>query len=183
MAIAVALLRGVNVGGKRVAMPALKAALEADGFASVKTWLQSGNAVLDAGQRSIEEVAEAVRRAVRTSAGVDCAVLLRAGSELQAALTADPFPDCHGSMSIYTFLDGPPAASGVDALRAKLKGEEALEAGDGVIYAAFPDGISASDLFKVDWRKALATEITARNRNTVQKLVALAREMEGETAA
>ena len=48
-----------------------------------------------------------------------------------------------------------------------------------MIYGSFPEGVSASELFKVNWPKLLGVEVTARNRNTVHKLVEIAEAMGG----
>ena len=175
-----AFLRGVNVGGnKKVSMPELKAALERAGHAPVKTHLNSGNVVFEAGKLSDDEAAAAVRNAVKDSSGVDCHVMVLSLAQIRAAIEADPFPDTDGSRLQITFLDGAPAQGGMKALQDRIAGPERIEAADGVLYGSFPDGVSASKLFKVDWRKLLGVELTARNRNTVRKLVEIAEAMGG----
>ena len=71
-------------------MAELKASLEKAGFAPVKTHLNSGNVVFEAGKLSDDKAAEAVSKAVKDSAGVDCHVQVRSAAELKAALTATP---------------------------------------------------------------------------------------------
>lgn len=179
MAVAIAFLRGINVGGnKTVSMPDLKAALETAGLAPVKTHLNSGNVVFEAGALSGETAAEAVRQAVKDSAGVDCHVQLRSAAQLEQTLKADPFPETESSKLQINFLDRAPAKAAFEALQAKIAGPERLKLDGDVIYGAFPDGVSASELFKVNWPKLLGVEVTARNRNTVQKLVEIAQAME-----
>lgn len=180
MSVKVALLRGVNVGGnKKVSMADLKAALEKAGHAPVKTHLNSGNVVFEAGGISDAAAAATVRQAVKGGAGIDCHVLVRSAAELRAVLTDDPFPKTDGSRLQITFLDGALDRAGFEALQARIQGPERLQAKHGVIYGSFPDGVSASELFKADWRKLLGVEVTARNRNTVQKLVEIAEAMAG----
>lgn len=180
MAVVVAFLRGINVGGnKKVSMADLKAGLEAAGFAPVKTHLNSGNVVFEAGRLTDSQAAAAVAKAVKDSAGVDCHVQVRSCAELKQALAADPFPETDGSRMQINFLDGPTKMQAFDALAAKIAGPERLKLDGEVIYGAFPDGVSASELFKVNWPKLLGVEVTARNRNTVQKLVEIAEAMAG----
>ena len=180
MAVRIAFLRGINVGGnKKVSMAGLKAAMEAAGFAPVKTHLNSGNVVFQAGALSDAKAADAVRAAVRQSAGVECHVMVRSAAELREAFAADPFPETDGSRMQITFLDGAPDRGGVESLQARIAGPERLQAEGAVLYGSFPDGVSASELFKLDWRRLLGVELTARNRNTVQKLVEIAEAMGG----
>lgn len=180
MAVLVALLRGVNVGGnKRAPMADLKAAMQAAGFLPVKTHLNSGNVVFEAAELSDAEAAAAVRKAVKASSGVDCHVQVRSAARLREILAADPFPETDGSRLQINFLDGAPDDTAFEALQARIAGPERLKAYGDVIYGSFPDGVSASALFKLDWRKLLGVEVTARNRNTVQTLVEIAEAMAG----
>ena len=179
MSVKIALLRGINVGGaKRVSMSGLKTALESAGHTPVKTHLNSGNVIFEAGALSDAAALSAVRKAVKDSAGVECHVLVRSAAALKAVLAADPFPETDGSRLQITVLDGAPSKEGFEALRARIREPERLRTIGEVIYGSFPDGVSASELFKVDWRKLLGVELTARNRNTVQKLVQIAEAME-----
>ena len=180
MAVKVAFLRGVNVGGnKKVSMADLKATLEDAGFAPVKTHLNSGNVVFEAGGLSDADAAAAVQKAVRDSADVDRHVQVRSAAALKAALAADPFPETDGSKLQITFLDGAPDEAGFRALEAMVAGPERLKLDGALIYGAFPDGVSASELFKANWPRLLGVDVTARNRNTVQKLLEIAEDLGG----
>ena len=82
----VALLRGINVGGKnKVDMAALRAAFEAAGLRDVVTYLNTGNVVFSgkASVRTLESI-------VSEAAGFEVAVLVRSGPELAAVVAAIP---------------------------------------------------------------------------------------------
>src|SRR5437870_12955475 len=84
------LLRGINLARhNRIAMPELRAALEADGFRDVKTYVQSGNIVL-ASRASPERVAEKVNALIKTRFGFDVIELVRSGRELLGVVRRDP---------------------------------------------------------------------------------------------
>ena len=178
MAVLVAFLRGVNVGGnKKVPMADLKAALEKAGFKPVKTYLNSGNVVFEAGKLSDAKAAEAVRQAVKDSSGVDSHVQVRSAAALKKALKADPFPETDGLAP----ADQPPrrrlrqrgfqSSGGQDRRPGKAEGpwrrDLRVVPGRGLRFRAVQGQLA----------KALAVELTARNRKTVQKLVEIAEAM------
>ena len=88
----VALLRGVNVGGRnRLPMADLKDLFAAAGCAAVRTYIQSGNVVFDAAHDLAEAVPEIVTVAIRRRFGYESAVVLRSGEELRQVVTSSPF--------------------------------------------------------------------------------------------
>jgi uncharacterized protein (DUF1697 family) len=87
----VALIRGINVGGKNpVPMARLRTALEADGFAEVGTYIQSGNVVLTAPGRSEEAVNEAVQAVLGREFGVETVVVTLSADALSATVAEAP---------------------------------------------------------------------------------------------
>ncbi|MEJ2287607.1 MAG: DUF1697 domain-containing protein [Deinococcales bacterium] len=89
----VALLRGINVGGKRkVAMAELVALFEELGARETRTYLQSGNVVFRADAAVAGALPAAVERACESRFGFAVTALLRSAGELQAVLTGNPFP-------------------------------------------------------------------------------------------
>lgn len=86
----VALLRGINIGPRnRIAMPALREALEEAGFADVKTHLQSGNVVLESGVKP-ETVRRKVEQVIEKRFGLEIAVVVRTRAELAAVVKRNP---------------------------------------------------------------------------------------------
>ena len=89
----VVLLRGINLGSRnRIAMPELRALLEAAGYEDVQTYLQSGNVVVSSGA-SADAVARDVERCLERGLGLDIAVVRTRDDGLRAALGADAFAD------------------------------------------------------------------------------------------
>ncbi|MHC9417195.1 DUF1697 domain-containing protein [Sphingomonas citri] len=166
----VALLRAVNVGGTgALAMAELRRLCEAAGFAAVRTYIASGNVVftspLDAAtvKRRLEE-------ALQVSTGRQVSVAVRTAAELAAALAANPFADAPPSTTVLHFLDAPPQADTLE--RAVAPDGERLALGAREIYVAYGAGMGRSRL-----KLPSAAEGTARNVNTVAKLVAMAAEV------
>jgi uncharacterized protein (DUF1697 family) len=86
----VVLLRGINLGSRnRIAMPALRTALEDAGFDDVRTYLQSGNVVLSSSAKAAD-VARKVERVIAKDFGLEIAVVTRTRAQLAKVLEHNP---------------------------------------------------------------------------------------------
>jgi len=164
----VALLRGINLGGKRrVAMADLRALLEALGYRDVRTLLQSGNAVFTAPRASVGRELEA---ALAKRFGMEIDVVLRTMDELRAVVDADPFGAEVTDPRRYfvVFLDGEPDVSAIDGVDFA---PDRYVTGEREIYAWCPDGMQGSRLMRELGKPRLARTATVRNWSTVTKLL------------
>lgn len=172
----VALLRGINLGARRrVSMPELRQLLGGLGYEDVRTLLQSGNIVLTASLRG-DRLERALERQIAEGLGVETAVVVRTRDELAAVVAANPFADLvtDGRRLQVSFLAGDPDPAYVRELEAADLGEERVAVVGRELYAWHPGGIQRSALVKLITEKGLGTTATARNWNTVCKLLALA---------
>ncbi|MBD2844115.1 DUF1697 domain-containing protein [Paenibacillus sp. IB182496] len=93
MAVYIALLRGINVGGhNKIQMAKLRETLQAAGLEAVRTYIQSGN-IAFAAAASEEQVRELVARAIASDFGLQLEVVLRTAAELEALIAANPYAD------------------------------------------------------------------------------------------
>ncbi len=169
MQVFVALLRAVNVGGTgKLPMSELVAMATAAGFRRPRTWIASGNLVLES-RDGEPRVKAALEAALARRAGRHVAVMVRSADEMAAVLAANPFPDKAPNRTIAVFLDAPPAADWRDGLVAP--GGEEVRAGRRELYIHYGDGMAQSKL-----KLPAAAAGTARNLNTVARLAAMARE-------
>ena len=176
MARLVVLLRGINIGpNNRIAMPALRAALEDAGFADVATYLQSGNVVLESG-RPPAQVAAECERAIAASFGLEIAVVARTRDELADVIQRDPLGDVATNPKRYqvTFLGAKLPAETARKLEAAAAGDERLVVSGRELYAWHPDGVGRSKLASLLAGRGLGVTATARNWTTVTSLLALA---------
>lgn len=169
----IALLRGINVGGKStLPMKDLIATLESLGCTNVRTYIQSGNAIFAAKDDRTDDLAEAISAAIGQRHGFQPKVLLLTASAVQEAMANSPFETSDGKALHFYFLASPPESpdlAGLDQLRS---GAEAFRLDSAVFYLYAPDGIGRSKLAaKVE--QLLGVPATARNLNTVKKLVAM----------
>jgi uncharacterized protein (DUF1697 family) len=176
MAQHIVLLRGINLGSRnRIAMPALRAALEAAGFDDVRTYLQSGNVVLSSTAKA-DAVARDVHRAIAAEFGFDIAVVTRTRAQLATIVERNPLARIAKNPKRYqvSFLDAKPSAAVVRRIEeTPAKGERVVVDGREV-YAWHPDTIARSKLWALLAGPSLGVTATARNWTTVTKLLELA---------
>ena len=156
-------------------MATLKAWAEDLGFTSVRTLLQSGNMVFDAGGRSGQALEALLEGEAARTLDLRTTFLVRDGREWAEAIAANPFPqaarDDPGHLVLMALTQAP-AAEAVKALNTAMKGQEAVAAGARHLYITYPDGIGQSKLTAAVIEKTLGAKGTARNWNTVLKLQA-----------
>lgn len=170
-------LRGINVGrAQRIAMADLRAALERDGYSDVRTLLNSGNVVLS-GERSPSDTARAVEELLRRTFSMPIGVVVRTRDEIAALVDAAPLADVatDGSRTVVYFLSEPAPAATLEELLAVDHAEDVLRASTDrrELYVWCPNGQTDSQLVTAVTRARLPGVLTARNWNTVVKLLAL----------
>ncbi|SDW06523.1 Uncharacterized conserved protein, DUF1697 family [Lysobacter enzymogenes] len=163
----IALLRAVNVGGTgKLPMADLRAMCEALGFQDVRTYIASGNVVFRTGLSEAKAKA-ALEDALRDYAGKPVGAVLRTAQDMAAALAANPFADAAPNRAVLIFLDAPPPADALDAV--KHRKDEQIALGAREIYVHYGEGMADSRLVV-----PAAKAGTARNLNTVAKLIEMA---------
>ncbi|MCI4365105.1 MAG: DUF1697 domain-containing protein [Thermoplasmata archaeon] len=174
----VALLRAVNlVAYQRVAMPALRALVERMGFTEVRTLLASGNLVFRGSAPSGEALEPRLEKEIGRGLGVTTEVMVRSAAEWVEVVRKNPFPkearDDPARLQVV-FLKGNPAPSAWKALDGAIRGPEVVRSGGRHAYITYPTGMGTSRLTMSVIEGRLGTRGTARNWNTVTKLLALA---------
>ena len=169
----VALLRGVNLGGRKLLMTDLAACCEGLGWTGVRTLLASGNVVFDSDLPS--PAAEAVLETALAGHGLATDVLVRDGAELAAVTTANPFDEAaadHPSHLLVTFHRELFPAEALVRLAAVHNGPERLHAVGRELFTDFGGREQMRESMLVGaMRKARFPAIaTGRNWNTVTKL-------------
>lgn len=168
----VALLRGVNVGGRgKLPMADLRALAESCGYEDVRTYIQSGNLVLRTSARSPAVVSRTLREALADQAGLDTAVVVRTAKQLDRVVAGNPYLE-QGEDPAHThvvFLEG---KGSLDLDLEPYAPEHATVVGEHV-YLLLPDGVGRSKL-AADLGRAGGPDGTMRNWRTVTKLQELA---------
>jgi len=174
----VVLLRGVNLGPRnRIAMPRLREMLSGAGFGDVRTYVQSGNAVLSS-DASPSEVARLCTRLIAARLGLEVDVVVRTRDELAAVVRRDPLGDVAANPKRYqvTFLASELEPAIVERIESAGAGQERVCIIGREVYAWHPDGVGRSKLATLLSGRGLGVPATARNWTTVTSLLALADE-------
>ena len=175
MARQIALLRGINLASRnRVSMPDLRRALGEAGYEDVATLVQSGNIVLTSAKKPATLELE-ISKLVLDEFGVECATVVRTRDELARVIERNPIPDGPSIPKLFqvTFFSAEPDAARVAELLEQDFGDERIEVIGREAYAWHPGGIHKSKLAR-ELGKGLRGDGTARNWNTVTKLLSLA---------
>jgi uncharacterized protein (DUF1697 family) len=177
----VALLRGINVGGRnRVAMPELRALMTELGYTDVATYIQSGNAVFTSSETDTTKLADELEQAIAGQLGVGCGVVVITRDELQQVIEDNPFPDVGDPKTLHAVFrraeltedERAKVAGARDRAQAKGCQDEAVIVGR-TMFLHTPDGLGRSELAAQLSRTAASKTGTARNWATVHKLHAL----------
>jgi len=177
MAIYILLVRGVTPSGRnKLPMARFREVLEKAGFAHVRTYIQSGNALVDT-DLPAQAVEKCVRDLIRTEVGPDLVVLARTGSQLEEAIEANPFTEGYDISRVFfvSFAKTPPADK-VRELQALDLSPEKLAFGENTAYMYIPGMYGRGTLSGNFLEKKLGVSATMRNFNTMKRLVEMSRE-------
>jgi uncharacterized protein (DUF1697 family) len=167
------LLRGVNVGTKNsLPMAELSTMLETIGCTDVRTYVQSGNAVL-ATKLGAAALTKAIERALQRYMGRPIATTLRTHKQLKAIVGANPFAKVATNPAnlCVTFLSHAPTKSELAPLYATDFKPELFQIAGKEIYTWHPNGQGKSPLADALGKLPLRGAVTRRNWNTVQKIL------------
>jgi uncharacterized protein (DUF1697 family) len=167
-----ALLRGINLGNRRLPMKDLAAMFADAGCSDVAVYIQSGNVVYRAARQLASRIPGLIAEAIADRFGFDCPVVTRTAAELAVLARDNPFlrradPDRLG----VAFLADRPTAARVATLDPKRSPPDEFAVVGRDIYLHLPNGFARTKLTNAYFDARLATISTARNWRTVLKLV------------
>jgi len=179
MAVFIALLRGINVGGnKKVSMPVLKSMFESMGFGRVRTYINSGNVVFDAadGAATAASIAGGIEREIERTFGFPVDVVVRSADDLERIIAANPFASEGEPAGLHLhvgFMRGIPAQAGIDKIAAFVTEHDEFRLVGEEIYVVFRQGMRDSKLGNSIPK--IGVPVTLRNWNTTAKLAEMAK--------
>ena len=167
------LLRGVNIGGVRIRMQDLAAALTEAGFDDVRTVLASGN-VLVTGEGPPDQISATVSAVIRERFGYDLVALAVPLEAIRRAVERYPFPRAAARHAYVVFGRAPTVAEELLAAAGDLDpAVEQVRVDDGLLYWDAPKGETLTTTFGRQYGRRQATgAATTRNLNTLEKLLA-----------
>ncbi|MEJ3404766.1 DUF1697 domain-containing protein [Rathayibacter sp. YIM 133350] len=172
----VALLRGINVGGKNlISMAALADSFRDAGYDDVRTYIQSGNVLFTSKKTSSRTLEDALERMLRERFEIPILVVVRSRDELAEII--DAAPPNHGSddlrSDVYFLkhpLTGAQALAEVPELR---EGVDTISAGPGVLYFSRVAAKATTTRIQRFFAKPVFQQITVRNWRTTTRLLEL----------
>jgi len=184
MTVFVCLLRGVNVGGhNKVKMDALRDLCRKLGFHDPRTYVQSGNVLFGANQRSL--TAKVLEDAIERTFGFRAGVVVRTTEELRQTVARNPFAkrkDTDPARLLVLFLADTPQKEALAALRQIPADPEEVHVVGREIFIYFRNGMGRSKFPWASLDRILKTTTTGRNLRTVTKLLEMAEEMEASVS-
>jgi len=169
---AVALLRGINVGGKRkVPMAQLREVAEALGCTKIETYIQSGNLLFES-DVPLAALTLSLERELERAFGFSIPVVVLEATDYLARTRSSPFADAEQSrpkLLHVGFAKKPIAPEAQAALSARATKEQ-LAVRDDLLWVDFVDGFAKTRLTPAVLDKLAGSPVTLRNWNTVVEL-------------
>ncbi|MDC4203259.1 MAG: DUF1697 domain-containing protein [Candidatus Manganitrophus sp.] len=176
----VALLRGINVSGrKKIRMADLQKSFEALGFDKVRSYLQSGNVIFRSRRTDPKKLASDIKARIAEDFGYDVDILVLSAKEINRVAGSNPlFPRLGKDATLFhaTFLFQPVSKADFEKLNLPAQpGEQAVLLGQ-VVLLFCPNGYGRTKLNNSFFEKKLGVPATTRNWRTVLALQDLCRE-------
>ena len=185
--VVISLLRAVNLAGRnRIKMDELRALYQSLGLRDPQTYVQSGNVVFSTTERDLGSLARKIENGLERKFGFHPDVIARTTSEMRDVIARNPFASRRGldpSRLLVTFLAGDPGEEARLKVRAIKTDPEELRIDGRELYIYYPDGMGRSKLSSTAIEKALKVSGTARNWNSVTRLLEIAERMEASSSA
>ncbi len=171
----IALLRGINVGGKNVVpMAKLRRDLETMNLKNVRTYIQSGNIIFNSATKTPSSLVSKITRSIEQQYGFRPHVLLLKREDLLSAVHSNPFRHAVSDPTTlhFLFLAEPATDPDTESLDMAKASTEQYKLTEGVFYLHAPEGIARSKI-AANVEKYLGVIATGRNYRTVDKLVTM----------
>lgn len=173
----IALLRGINVGGKhKVLMAELRDLLSEMGLKNVKTYIQSGNIIFNAEDEETFKLEGKIRSAIRLHFGFDVPVLVKTHQELQQIFNACPFSEEKKQKSYFSLLYAIPNETLMEDISKIDYQNEVVAITQNCVYLYSAVGYGKTKFNNNFFERKLKVTATARNYKTMLKLLELASE-------
>lgn len=173
MQIYIALLKGINVGGhKKVPMAELRNLLTNSGFQKVQTYIQSGNVVFQSSEKT-SDLEIRIQNLIFNQFGFEVAVIVKTNDELQTIFDGSPFSTEKKVKSYFIMLNKIPEINLVEEVKQIPYENEEIVIKKNCLYFYCPTGFGQTKFNMNTYERKLKVIGTARNYNTMVKLLSL----------
>ena len=174
----IVLLRGINVSGqKKIKMSDLKSLFEDLNFTNVQTYIQSGNVIFSAKEKSNKKVEDKISSAIKSKFGFDVHVVVVTPEVIEHVIQSNPFLEKKkDAEKLYvTFLSENPSAENIKKLNTIDYSPEEYIIDGNYIYLFVPNGYGRAKLNNNFFESKLKVFATTRNWKTVNQLFELSK--------
>jgi uncharacterized protein (DUF1697 family) len=177
----IAILRGINVGGKRmIKMDALKQLFASLGFSNIETYIQSGNVFFQYKKTSEEKLAATIAKEIENIFSFDVPTIVKNVDELKQIIATNPFTKDKKKLVEnfhVTFLATTPTKENIDSIAELTFGDDDFAIIDKAVYLHCPNSYSNSKLTNGFFENKLKVIATTRNWKTCNELVNIAEKL------
>lgn len=181
MKIYIALLRGINVAGKKkILMAELRELLTLDGYKDVLTYIQSGNIIFRYSEVPNVEIESKISKLIEEHYGFKVPVLVLSKAQLLKIVEETPYNELYQEEKeriYYTLLKNAPSNSLIDDLMKQDYESEKFSITNDCVYFTCLKGYGKAKCNNTFFEKKLKVSATTRNRKTMDKLIALAEKL------
>lgn len=175
-----ALLRGINVSGKKIIkMEDLRKFMTDTGYSDARTYIQSGNIIFNSSERSKDKIKTAIEALIEKHYGFDVTVFVTDKKAVEKAIDENPFAkgreeEPSGLKKLYvTFLSEEPSHENMEKLLQAPIGNDLIELRGNILYFKMDSKASDSKLSNNLIESKLKVKATTRNWNTTLKLLSM----------
>jgi uncharacterized protein (DUF1697 family) len=169
----IALLKGINVGGhKKVPMAELRELLANSGLNNIKTYIQSGNVIFQSSEKG-GPLEEKIQKTIKNHFGFEVSVLIRTREHLKCIFDSCPFSEEKKKASYFMMLHDIPETELVKVASEKIYEGEDYKIIKDCIYYFSAKGFGQAKFNVNFFERKLKTFATARNYNTMVKLISM----------
>ena len=173
----IALLKGINVGGyKKVPMAELRKLLSSNGFLNVQTYIQSGNVLFETLEENVKKIEMRIKKSIFDHFGFEVSVLAKTPDNLKQIFDNCPFTEEQKKASYFMMLHDVPDKNLVEIASDKVYEFDEYNIKNDCIYLFCEKGMGKSKFNAKYFERKLKTFATARNYNTLLKLLSLSSE-------
>lgn len=174
----ISMIRGINVGGKRIKMTDLRDLYGSMGFEPVKTYIQSGNVIFKSNIDDPDYLAEQIQQKIFQTFNYQVEVIIRTKEELEKVIESSPYAEKETEYLHVTFLSDTPSETAVQTIHPEnirgIKSSEKFIVQSREIYLYLPHGYGRTKLNNNFFEKKLRLNATTRNWKTLNKLLEIA---------
>ncbi|WP_107038648.1 DUF1697 domain-containing protein [Brumimicrobium mesophilum] len=171
----IAILRGINVGGKRkILMADLKSMLSDIGIPNAVTYIQSGNVIFESEKDNLA-ISHQIEVAILKKFGFEVPAIVRTAEELKQSIKSNPFYDDETDITklVLTFLKETPKNEDIETLKPIDSKEDKYVIKEKDVFIYCEGKYHQSKLTNNLFEKKLKVRATTRNWKTVLKLMEL----------